>query len=286
MRQRAAPAAQGGDRLDLRFRHVGVEEHVVFPGQLGHVDQEGVAAQERDSRCERRAHPFAVESPVVQHGSGAGKRGLCGRGSHPLQTAAQLLGNSVQQAGNSGPEHPIRQCRRHHRPHARLVVGCRHLADALGRWTRQLQHHVVARRAALADHFRRAEHRAETQVLAGAAADDPGPGVEHHLQGPVAGDALGQGIVAVGMGVDEPGHQQAIVRRYLLRLLRGVQAGRADLSDHAAGDQEVGGARPGRAAVEHRAAADDRERTVSHPPSPRGRRCRRRRRTSRRSRFR
>ena len=281
-----APAAQGGDSLDLRFRHVGMEEHVVVAGQIGDVGQERVAAKQRDGRREGRAHPVTVEPPVVQHGSGAGKRGLCGRGPHPLETAAQPRGDRVEQAGHGRPEHAVRHCRRHHRAHSHFVVGPRHLADTLGRGSRQLQHHVVARRAALANHFRRAERRAEAQILPGTTADDPGPGVEHHLQGPVAGDALGQGVVAVGMGVDEPGQQQAIVCRYLLRLLRGIHAVRTDLADRAVGDQDVGGARSRRAAVQHRAAANDREPAVSHPPSPPGRRCRRRPRTSRRSRFR
>ena len=215
VRQGAAPAAHGGDRLDLGFRHVGMEEHVVFPGQIGHVDQEGVAAQERDGRCERRAHQFAVAWPVVHDGPGSRQRGVCRRGPNPLDAATQLLGHGVEQAGHRVPEHAIGERRRHHRAHSHFLVGRRHRADAFGRGDGQFQHHVVAGRAALADHLRRAEHRAKTQVLAGAAAGNPGAGVEQHLQGPVAGDALGQGVVAVGMGVDEPGQQQTIAGRYL-----------------------------------------------------------------------
>ena len=99
--------------------------------------------------------------------------------------------------------------RGHHRAHARIGVGP---ADGLQSFRgrgRELEAQVVGGGASLAHHLHRADEGGEVLVLEGSPAGDPGCRVEQQLQGPAIADALGEVVVAVGVGVDEARHEQA-----------------------------------------------------------------------------
>ena len=78
-------------------------------------------------------------------------------------------------------------------------------------------------------------------VLEAEPAVDPGAGSEREFQRPFIATPLAERAVAVGMGVHQPRHDQAVCRIDGLGIGGRRHAGLADFDNRIAGDEDVGG---------------------------------------------
>ncbi len=77
-------------------------------------------------------------------------------------------------------------------------------------------------------------------VLDSPAAADARAGVERQLQRPFVAAPLAESAVAVGVGVDQAGHDQTVGCIDFARIGGRRHTGRADFGDGIAGDEDVG----------------------------------------------
>ena len=194
----------------------------------------------RNGRRDRGPDRRAIERPALHRLAHRGERRVAGREPQPLDLLLQRRRQRIEQARNGLVETELGDHRRQHGAHAGIRVGAPAGVEPFDARQRKLDGEVVAGGAALQQHLDRADVGAEILVLERAAAGDPGPGGEQQLERPAVAHALGQIAVAVHVGVDQSGMDQPVARIDRDRVGRRREAGRSDLRDGVAGDQDVG----------------------------------------------
>jgi hypothetical protein len=256
-------AGQGGavfletdNGLHFRFRHMHLHTDIVLAREVAAGDQEFVRAMQRNRRRQCRPHPGAVMRPFGQQLLAGLDAGHMGRHAHAFHRLAQRARrDGLDQAGNRLEEGSVGHHRGDRHAHAGVAIGLRHGRHVVDAGLRHFGEHVVGHGAALADHFRRADQRRHVVVLGLARPAAPRRAVEQKLEVPAVAGALGQVGMRVGMRIDQAGDNQ---------LARGVDhvdgrvdrlAGRQDVLDRVAVDDDVGALAVRAAGIEKKPAA-------------------------------
>ena len=256
-----------GEGLDLGLREVGVEACAVIVGRPVRGAQERLAAVVRNGRREREPHAVAGEGPGRPGALPRCHAGLERLQRYRFRLAPRVRRQRVQEAGDCPVKGAVGHHRGHHGTHSGIRVGLADGFQAFRGRGRELEAQVVGGGAPLAHHLHRADEGGEVLVLERAAAGDPGRGVEQQLQGPAIADALGEVVVAMGVGIDEARHEQPAGGVERGGLGRRGHPGRSDLAHGVALDVDVGGLRRVTCDVEQASAPDDRVHGCPSPPA-------------------
>ncbi len=254
----AAVKADAGHRLHLRLGDMAVQPDIELARQIGAAEDEPVRAMVRDRRRDRRAHQVAVERPAGERGADRRQGRLGRRQAQFGDPRLQRRRHRLDQAGDRLVEAAVGDHRRHHRAHADIGIGLSGERQTLGGRQRPFERKIIAGGAALHDHLDGAELGRQVTVVEAAVAGDPGRRGQQQFERPAVAHSLGEVAVAMGMGVDEAGVEQPARRRDLDCPLGRGAAGRADLADRVALDQDVGEFGGAGGDIEHPAAAQDR----------------------------
>ena len=165
--------------------------------------QERLAAMVWNGRGERDPHLVVGEGPRRPGALPRCHAGLERLQRHRFRLAPRGRGQRIQQARDRPVERAVGHHRSHDRAHAGVGVGPADGLESFRGRGRELEAQVVGGGASFPDHLHRPDEGGEVLVLEGSPAGDPGGRVEQQLQGPAVADALGEVVVAVGVGVDE-----------------------------------------------------------------------------------
>jgi hypothetical protein len=234
--ERLAVALQPDDGLHLGLGHVAMQADVLRPGRA--AADELVRAVVRDGRRHREPDLPAIERPSVQSRAHAVDAGLPRHGLELGDVLAQRRAQDVHQAGDRLVHRAVGDHRRDHGAHPDVCIGAAQRLHALERRHGELERQIVGCGDALEHHLDRADLGAEIDLPPSVAVDH-GAAVAG-LERPAVAHALGQVAVAVRVGVDQPGMQQH-ARASIATAPAGRPAGRADLGDGVAGDENVAG---------------------------------------------
>jgi len=237
--RRLAVAPETDHHLRLGFLDMGMQADREIAGKRRAFAHEIVGAMVWDGRRDRGPDGFTVLCPAFQCQPDRFQRCVAGRQPQGLHVFAQNRRHGVEQAGNGLKERELSDHRRQHGANAGVPIGPRARFETLNGRQRKLDSEVVARGAALEQHLERADIGAEIFVVGRAVAADPGRGCQQQFERPAIAHALGEIAVTVGVGVDQPGMQQAVARVERHGVGRCRQAGGTDLADGVANDQHI-----------------------------------------------
>ena len=182
---------------------------------------------------------------------------LAGRRAQAFDMAAMAFGQRVEQAPGGLVKPRVGHLRRQHDAHADFLIGAADRREPVHGWRRELEIHVVGRRAALQDHLRGVQKRGRPLVLEGEPGGHPGTRVEQKLQRPLVAQPFTEAAMAVRMGVDQSRDQQLVRRVHCDGAIRRRQSGRPHFAYCIVLDEYVGGRGPPLRHIEHEPAADD-----------------------------
>ena len=264
-RQGHAEPFEAGDRLYPRLREMGVKSGAVFPGQFGEPREQGRRAMVGDGGRDGETHEAALFAPVPKQRPVLVQDRLFGLDGTAFQVPAERRRQRVQEARNGVEDGDVGHHRGDHGAYADVGIRPRHAVQRIEGRQRQGQGQVVAGGAPLEHHLHRRDPGGQPGRLERQVGVDPGTDREEPLQGPAVRRGLVRRVIPVGVGVDEPRMQKLAARVDHDGVGGRRKAGRADVPNRIALDQQVAGARPGSGAVEHAPAPDDDRPSVGHP---------------------
>jgi hypothetical protein len=246
------------DGLGFRFSEMRLQPHVIVASEVAARDPEIIGAMQRNSGRKRRPDAAPVMAPSLQDAATDINAGMTGRSNHSAYFVPYLLGHGLNQSRKGVEEAAVGHHGRHDGAHADVMIGLRHSRDAFGRWQRKLDGEIIGGGAAALHHLDSTKSSRKILVLSGAVAADASRCAEKYFKGhAIADEPLAQPPMAVGVAIDQAGHEQAIGGVKRLGILGSGHAGRTDTADGVVLDQDVGVVGPPRLHVEHTAMPND-----------------------------
>ena len=236
---RAAIDLFGDDRLQPGLRDMRVNRKPVPVRDIHAIPQEAFRAVMRNRRCNR-------DADGSRHFRSRGRDRFHGRNGlltaceiEPADGFAQWRRQRGGQARDRLKQGLIRDHRCQHRAHAGIGVSSGRGHETFFGRPRKFVDEVEAGRAALREHVDRAEQRGYVDGFRIARSGQPWPVGERGFEGPCLGDAFHEVGMAMGVGVDEAGKDQAVTGIVPLDARSIQRAGRADPGDLAVFDQYI-----------------------------------------------
>ena len=160
--------------------------------------------------------------------------------AHRAGVVAVVVGKRIDEPGHRLIEGEVRHHGGDHRAQADLVIGARHRLHALDGGSGEFEEQVVAGGEPFST-CSTAVISAESTCPRAPVAADPRRRVEQELEAPEIADAFGQAAMAVGMGIDQAGNDEPPPGVDHLRVGVGHRAGRDDVGNDVAFDDDVAG---------------------------------------------